>query len=100
VRDAVVEADARIGENATVHDGVVGPGATLGPGVNVPGGPADVRVGTTVHEDCRLGGVLADRADLGSGSTVVPGTLVGPDARVEPGTVVRGSVAADERVSN
>jgi glucose-1-phosphate thymidylyltransferase len=100
VRGTVVETDARIGENATVQDGVVGPGATLGPGANVPGGPADVRVGTTVHEDVRLGGVLADRAHVGGGGTVVPGTLVGPDAHVEPGAVARGSIAANERVSN
>ncbi|MFC4357739.1 sugar phosphate nucleotidyltransferase [Halobium salinum] len=100
VRGSVVDVDARIGENATVVDAVVGQGVHVGPGVTLPGGAADVRIGTTVHEDCRLGGVLADRVHVGGGATVLPGALVGPDARVDPGTVVRGQVEAHGRVSN
>ena len=98
VRRSVIDDDTRIGRNATAVEAVTGQYVHLGDGVVVPGGPGDVRVGDRVHEECRLGGLVADRARLGGGVTVAPGTLVGPGARVEPGVVVEGRVADGERV--
>jgi glucose-1-phosphate thymidylyltransferase len=94
----VVASDARVGVNATVVDSVMGPAARLGPGTTVPGGPANVCVGTEVHEDVRLGAVVADRADLRGGVTVTSGSLIGPDATISPGATVRGSVPEDANV--
>jgi glucose-1-phosphate thymidylyltransferase len=88
----VVDADARVGPNATVLDSVVGQAATVGPGVTVPGGTADVRVGTRVHESVSLGAVFADRSRVDGGATVLSGTLVGPDAHVAAGSRVSGTV--------
>ncbi|WP_313692514.1 sugar phosphate nucleotidyltransferase [Halorarum halobium] len=99
VRRSVVDDDTRVGANATLADTVTGQGAVVGAGATVPAGPSDVRVGTRIHEDRRLGCVLADRAHLGGGATVVPGSLVGPGARVGPGAVVDGNVAADAEVT-
>ncbi|MFB6228624.1 MAG: sugar phosphate nucleotidyltransferase [Halobacteriales archaeon] len=98
VRQSVIGEDTRVGRNATVIDAVTGQDVRLGDGAVIPGGPGDVRVGDRIHQDCRLGGVIADRTRLGGGVTVVPGTLIGPNVRAEPGTVVEGTVAKGERV--
>ncbi|MFB6080812.1 MAG: sugar phosphate nucleotidyltransferase [Haloferacaceae archaeon] len=98
VERSVIDDDARVGRNATAAETVTGQHVRLGDGVVVPGGPGDVRVGDRIHEGCRLGGLVADRARLGGGVTVAPGTLIGPDARVEPGVVVEGRVGDGERV--
>jgi glucose-1-phosphate thymidylyltransferase len=96
----VVDADARVGPNATVIDSVVGQAARVGPGVTIPGGAADVRVGNAIHEDVRLGAVLADRSELRGGATVTPGALVGPDATVAVGSHVAGTVREGAEVVN
>ncbi|MFB6101270.1 MAG: sugar phosphate nucleotidyltransferase [Haloplanus sp.] len=98
VEGAVLDIDTRIGPNATVVDAVTGQGATLGAGVTVPGGEADVRVGTTIHEERRLGCVAADRAAVGGGATVAPGSLLGPGVRVQPGAYARGPISEGTEV--
>jgi glucose-1-phosphate thymidylyltransferase len=92
VRESVLDTDARIDPGATLLDCVAGLDVHLGPDVTVPGGPAEVRVGDRIHGNRRLGAVLAARATVGGGATVVPGTLVGPDARVAAGTVADGVI--------
>ena len=98
VRRSVLDTDARVGANATLVDSVLGQGATVGVGATAPGGPADIRVDDRVHVGEQLGCVLGDRARLGGGSTVVPGVLVGPNASVDPGSVLRRNVDADAEV--
>lgn len=98
VARSVLDGESRVGPNATLVDAVVGQSVRVGAGVVVPGGPADVRVGTTVHEDERLGAVLADRVTVGGGATLAPGTLVGPDATVQAGATVAGRVAEGAEV--
>jgi glucose-1-phosphate thymidylyltransferase len=92
VEGSVLDIDTRVGANATVVDAVTGQGVTVGAGAAIPGGEADVRVGTTIHEDRRLGCIAADRATIGGGATVAPGTLIGPDASVETGAYAAGIV--------
>jgi glucose-1-phosphate thymidylyltransferase len=98
VRRCVLDVDTRIGAGSVVTDSVTGQDAELSSGVTVPGGPGDVRIGTTVHEDRALGCVVSDRAVLGGGVTVDPGTLVGPDARVGHGVSLHDNVDADAEV--
>lgn len=98
VRNSVVDDDARIGPNATLADAVLGQGVRCGAGAVVAGGPADVRIGTTVHEAKGLGGVLADRARLGAGAVVSPGVLVGGDATIGEGGRVKTNVDASANV--
>jgi glucose-1-phosphate thymidylyltransferase len=90
VEDALLDADTRVGAGSTLVDCVAGQSVTIGAGTVVPGGPADVRVGTSVFETQRLGAVLADRATVGGGVTVAPGTLVGADATVGDGATIAG----------
>lgn len=92
VDGSVLDIDTRVGANATVVDAVTGQGVTVGPGATIPGGEADVRVGTTIHEGRRLGCIAADRATVGGGAAVGPGTLIGPDASVETGAYADGVV--------
>jgi len=98
VDGSVLDIDTRVGANATVVDAVTGQGVTVGPGAAIPGGEADVRVGTTVHEGRRLGCIAADRATVGGGATVAPGTLIGPDARVATGAYADGVVPESAEV--
>ncbi|WP_255150875.1 sugar phosphate nucleotidyltransferase [Halorarius halobius] len=92
IEHSVLDADTRVGPGATLLDCITGQDATAGPNALVPGGPADVRVGTQVFPDERLGAVLADRATLGGGAACEPGTLVGPNARIGTGAYARERV--------
>ncbi|WIV68854.1 sugar phosphate nucleotidyltransferase [Natrialbaceae archaeon AArc-T1-2] len=98
VEHSVVDADTRVGDNATLRDCVTGRGVTVGPGTTVVGGPGDVRIGDQVHQDEQLGAVLADRVHDEGGSTYAPGTIVGPEAVVRTGSAVRGTVDAETEV--
>ncbi|GAA0193380.1 sugar phosphate nucleotidyltransferase [Halobaculum roseum] len=98
VRRSVLDTDTRVGANATLVDSITGQGAEIGAGSTAPGGPADVRVGDRVHENERLGCVLADRARLGGGATVSPGLLVGPGADIGAGVTLRRNVGEDTEV--
>jgi glucose-1-phosphate thymidylyltransferase len=98
VERSVLDADSRVGAGATVIDAVFGQDVHLGPGSTVPGGPADVRVDTTVFEDQALGAVVADRGRLGGNVAIAPGTLVGPGVTVETGAHVSGRIAEGSRV--
>jgi UDP-N-acetylglucosamine diphosphorylase/glucosamine-1-phosphate N-acetyltransferase len=98
VERTVLDTDTRIGAGSVVLDCVTGQDATLGAGNIVPGGPADVRIGTRVFEERQLGAVIADRVRAGGAVTLAPGTLVGPGARLHTGVRVRGEIAADAEV--
>lgn len=96
---SVLDQDTRVGEGATLLDTVTGTGASVGPEVTVPGGPADVRIGTTVYEGEALGAVIADRALIGGDATLAPGVLVGPETVVSPAATVRTNLEAGTEVS-
>lgn len=98
VQNAIVDEDSRICRNATLVDSVTGVGTAIGVGVTLPGGPSDVQVERTVHESQPLGSVVADRARVGGGATVVPGTLVGPESRIAPGVRVARDVPKESEV--
>lgn len=98
VENAVIDADARVGPNATLIDAVLGQGAHLGAAGTVAGGPGDIRIGTRVFEDEPLGAVIADRARLGGDISVAPGTLVGPDVTAETGVTLQGTIAPGREV--
>jgi len=93
VEDAVIDTDTRIGPNATLVDCVTGQNVRVGAGSTVPGGPGDVHVNDTIFENQRLGGLLADRVQLGGNVSLNPGTLVGPRAHLHAGTAVTGTIA-------
>ena len=97
VERSLLDADVRVGPGGTVLDAVCGEGVNLGPAVVVPGGYRDVRVGEQVFPDRRLGAVLGDRVTVGGGA-VLDGPLVGPDAVVEAGAYVTGTVPESGRV--
>ena len=92
VRDAVLDVDTRVDAGSTLVDAVTGQDVTLGANTVVPGGPADVQVGTDVFEDQRLGAVLSDRVTARGNVSFAPGTLVGPKATLHSGVHARGHV--------
>lgn len=98
VEHSVVDADTRVGASATVIDCVTGVGVTIGNGTTIPGGPGDVRVGDRVFEDERLGALLADRVTDRGGCAYVPGAVVGPEATIEAGATVRGTLPENTEV--
>ncbi|WP_253738142.1 sugar phosphate nucleotidyltransferase [Halohasta salina] len=98
LQDVVVDTDTTIGPNTTAIELVAGQGCELGAGLTVAGGPADVVLDDQVHGDVDLGGVLADRVGLGGGVSLEPGALVGPDATVGEGVIVRGRIDAGSEV--
>ncbi|MBV0900398.1 bifunctional sugar-1-phosphate nucleotidylyltransferase/acetyltransferase [Haloarcula salina] len=98
VQHSVLDADTRVDPSSTLIDTVTGQDVTLGAATVAPGGPADVQVGTEVFEDQQLGAVVADRADARGDVSFVPGSLVGPNARIATGVTVDGTVPEDAEV--
>ena len=92
VERSVLDADTRVQPGSTLLDTVTGQNVYLGPNTVVSGGPADVRVGTSIFEDERLGAVIADRARADGAVSFHPGSLVGPSAHLHTGTAVDGHV--------
>mgnify|MGYP006291187101 FL=1 len=92
VASSVIDDDTRIGPNATIAECVTGQDAVIDAGTTIPGGDADVRIGTRVHEDVTLGGVIADRTHVGGGTTLSPGVLIGPNATIHPGSHIHSNV--------
>ncbi|EMA45976.1 sugar phosphate nucleotidyltransferase [Halobiforma nitratireducens] len=95
---SVVDADSRLGANATALDCVTGRGVRIGPASTIVGGPGDVRVEASVHRDERLGALIADRTTDEGGVTYAPGTIVGAAATIRAGTTVRGSIDSETEV--
>jgi len=96
--DVVVDTDTTVGPNTTAVELVAGQGCELGAGLTVEGGPADVVLDEQVHSDVDLGGVIADRVEIGGNAALEPGALIGPGATVGTGVVVRGEVDAGSEV--
>ena len=98
VEHSIVDADTRIGSNAALTDCVTGRGVRVGSGSTVVGGPGDVTVDDRVHQEERLGALLADRVTDEGGVTYAPGSIVGSEAVVRAGTTVRGTVDSKTEV--
>ncbi len=96
--DVVVDTDTTVGPNTTAIELVAGQGTAIGAALTVAGGPADVVVDHAVYSDVDLGGVIADRVDIGGGATLDPGALIGPGATIGAGVVVRGYIEAGSQV--
>jgi len=96
--DVVVDTDTTIGPNTTAIELVAGQGCEIGAALTAGGGPADVVLDDQVYSDVDLGGVIADRVDIGAGATLEPGALIGPEATVGTGVVVRGRIDAGSEV--
>lgn len=94
VSNAVVMQDARIANGAVVRDCIVDENATIGPNVTVSGGPANVTVGTDVHRNVTLGAVVGAHTEIGGGTVLSPGSIVGNNVTVQDGTHV------DERIES
>ncbi|RNJ27138.1 sugar phosphate nucleotidyltransferase [Halosegnis longus] len=98
IEGSLVGGDTRLGPGATVRDCVTGMACAFGPGVVVPGGETDVRVGIDIHEDERLGAIAGDRVTLGGGAVCEPGTVLGVGATVGVGAVARDHIEEDAEV--
>lgn len=92
VDNTIVDEDTRIGPNSTLVDCVTGVNTDIGAGVTIEGGNADVRIASQIYEDTQLGAVVADRAKLGGGVSLSPGTIVGSGATVATGVSLDGVV--------
>ena len=92
VSNVVVMADATIGPGAVVRDGIIDENATIGPNATITGGKGTVVIDDTVHHDIQLGGVIGANAQIGGGSVVAPGSIIGADVTAGPGCVIDGCI--------
>ena len=95
---SIVGPDSRVGSNAVLRDTIVGGGATIGDGTVSPGRSATLVVDGTEYVDRRLGGVVADRATVGSNVTVRPGCRIGPRGTIASGVDLRNDVSEGAEV--
>ncbi|MEF8779264.1 MAG: sugar phosphate nucleotidyltransferase [Haloferacaceae archaeon] len=95
---SIVGPDVRIGANATIRDSIVGGGASIGDGTVSPGRSASIVINRTQYTDRRLGGIVADRAEIGANVSIEPGCRIGANAVVPTGARVSGDVSEGTRV--
>jgi glucose-1-phosphate thymidylyltransferase len=98
IERCVLDADTRVGAGSVLLDCVTGQDVDLGPATVGSGGPADVRIGSSVFENRRLGAVVADRVHAVGDTGLAPGTLVGPNATLHHGARASGRIAAGAEV--
>ena len=98
VERCVLDADTRVGAGSVLIDCVTGQDVDLGSATACSGGPADVRIESSVFENRRLGAVVADRVQTVGEASFAPGTLVGPNATLHHGAQASGRVAAGAEV--
>ncbi|MFB6229428.1 MAG: sugar phosphate nucleotidyltransferase [Halobacteriales archaeon] len=96
--NAVVLPDATVGAGAVLRDCVVGENAQVGPNTTAEGGPADVVIDGTVHEDVKLGAVVGDNTRVGGAVSVAPGAVIGNLATIAGGTTIDGRVPSGAEV--
>lgn len=92
LENSIVLPDAAIAPGAVVRDCIVGANTTIGANTTVDGGDTDVVLNDTVYRDVRFGGLLGDNVDVGGNVTVEPGTIIGNDATIGPGSLVSGRI--------
>ena len=98
VERSVLDTDTRLEAGSTLIDCVTGEDVMFGPGTIAAGGSADVQVGSRVFEGQCLGAVVGDRTEAVGDASFAPGTLVGPNARLDHGVRASGRIAAGAEV--
>ncbi|TKX72453.1 sugar phosphate nucleotidyltransferase [Halorubrum sp. GN11GM_10-3_MGM] len=91
--NALIDDGSRVGANATVVDAIFGQDVVFGPNSVIAGGEHDVRIDTQVYPNHELGAVIADRSQLGGGTTVCGGVLIGSGVQVQDGERIETNVA-------
>ncbi|MFC6974533.1 bifunctional sugar-1-phosphate nucleotidylyltransferase/acetyltransferase [Halomicroarcula sp. GCM10025709] len=99
VQRSVLDADTRVGPSSTLLDTVTGQDVDLGADTVVPGGSADVQVGTSVFENQRLGAVIGDWTTAAGDVSIAPGTLVGTDVTLHTGATIDSNVSEGVEVT-
>ena len=89
---SIVGPDTHVGANVVLRDTVVGSGARIGDGTVSTGGLASLVVNGREYTDRRLGGVVADRANVGGNVTIESGCRIGTLGTVAPGVTLRDDV--------
>ncbi len=99
VKNAIIFDDAQLPHYNYVGDSIIGYKAHMGAGAIASNLRLDKRIIVLKSEDenmdsglKKIGVFLGDRAEIGCGSVLCPGSIVGPDAMVYPLSVVRGSL--------
>ena len=87
-----------------IGDSILGNGAHTGAGVICSNLKSDGK-SVVIHGECdyetglrKLGGILADGADVGCGSVINPGTVIGKKTSVYPLSALRGVYPSDSIV--
>lgn len=84
-----------VGDSLLGHRAHLGAGAVLS---NFKAGGTPIRVGGIDTGLVKLGAVVGDRADLGAGCVLNPGSIIGRDSVLYPNTAWRGVCPAGVRV--
>ena len=106
LKNAVLLEHVQVPHYNYVGDSILGNGAHMGAGSICSNLKSDGK-NVIIHGEAeyptglrKIGGILADGADIGCGSVVNPGTIVGKHTRVYPLTPLRGVYPADSIVKS
>lgn len=107
IKNSILSDGVQVPHFNYVGDSILGYKAHLGAGAvisNVKSDKSDVRVVTGTHRLStglkKFGAIVGDKAEIGCGSVLCPGTLIGRGAVIYPLVRVRGSVEEDRIVKD
>ncbi len=98
IKNSLVMKGVEVGPNSTVQRCVIGDGVHLGSNFSSNVGKAQKVVGNDIKTIKRIGSMIAEDTEIGSGATVKEGIIIGSTCTVGPGTVVRDNIPSFTKV--
>lgn len=92
VENSILMDDVFVGPGSTLQDCVVGMGTKARAGLSAASGPADAHIEDEWHRVERVGALVGEDAELGSGVVVEPGTILGAQVKVRAGVRIYENV--------
>jgi glucose-1-phosphate thymidylyltransferase len=92
VSNSILMDDVNLGPSCVVQDSVIGSGATARAGLLAASGSGEVQIEGEWHSVRQIGALLGEDAQLGSGVTIEPGTIINERVRAASGARLRGTI--------
>lgn len=97
IRNSIIMNGTRIGSATVISDSVVGASCAIGDQAILESGAAVIEIEDEFHR-AEFGSIIADNVIVGSRGLLNPGTVLGTDARIGSGAIVRGWIERGSRV--
>jgi len=94
VANSILMDDVSLGPSSVVQDSVIGSGTAARAGLMAASGRGDVQIEGEWHEVVQIGALIGEDVEVGNGTSLACGTVVGTRARISDGARLRGTIPA------